>query len=181
MKVPDDLTAPLVLATPAPSAPLDSTFAETWTCPQCTLINEAHFQNCEACAFAKNSLLKQGEEDTNAANKNAVSTGPFDTKGAGAYPAPVVGPRQCDIDVYEIAQDEDPFAKKSRRRRRRRWHMAAGGTAGAILGAILFCGPWGLVVGGAGGVGAARIMSKRGERKKDIRVANSKLTNAVIT
>jgi hypothetical protein len=66
---------------------------------------------------------------------------------------------------------EDPLAKKRRRRRRRRVRMAVGGTAGLIVGAIIFCGPIGLFVGAAAGAVGARVISKRRERRKDERVA----------
>lgn len=97
--------------------------------------------------------------------------------------APLVVPDDNDpvVTVQEIAQDESPFAKKCRRRHRRRWRMVAGGTAGAIVGTLIFCGPLGVVVGAVGGAGAARVLSKRGERKKDTCVcANDGLSPAVI-
>jgi hypothetical protein len=88
---------------------------------------------------------------------------------------------QVVVTVQEISQDESPFAKKCRRRHRRRWRMVAGGTAGAILGTLIFCGPLGVVAGAAAGAGAARVLSKRGERKKDTYVcANDGLSPAVI-
>jgi TRAP-type mannitol/chloroaromatic compound transport system permease large subunit len=67
--------------------------------------------------------------------------------------------------------EEDPLAKKRRRRFRRRVRMTVCGTAGLIVGAIIFCGPIGVIVGGAAGAVGARVISKRRERLKDERVA----------
>jgi hypothetical protein len=70
--------------------------------------------------------------------------------------------------------EEDPFDKKRRRRCRRRARMAAGGTAGLIVGAIIFCGPIGVLVGAAAGAVGARVISKRREWLKDERVAGAR-------
>ena len=65
--------------------------------------------------------------------------------------------------------DESPWERKMRRRRRRRRRMAVGGTVGLVLGIVLFTGPFAAIGVAAGGVVAARVMSKRGEFKKDQR------------
>ncbi len=165
MKTPnylDDATAPLVLAT-APEA--TQIWATTWTCPKCTLINSPNAEICEACTFPK-ALLES--PPSNIIDANGAGTGSYDH----GYNA---------IKVEEIEGDEDPLSKKRRRRRRRRWRMAGGTTAGVIIGAVLFCGPWGAVAGGVLGGAGARFLSKRGEKKKDLRVANYQLSQAVIT
>ena len=71
---------------------------------------------------------------------------------------------------------EDPITKKRRRRRRRRFRMVVGGVGGLIVGAVVFCGPIGVVFGTVAGAVGARQISKRRERKKDERTAR---TNAV--
>jgi len=70
---------------------------------------------------------------------------------------------------------EDPTLKKLRRRRRRRVRMVLGATGGAVVGAIIFCGPLGVVLVGAGGAWGARALSKRRERRKDNRLAQQNL------
>ena len=74
---------------------------------------------------------------------------------------------------------ESPLHKKARRRRRRRLRMVAGGVGGFAVGAIAL-GPVGAILGCAGAISATRAISKRGERKKDDRMAHQKQTPPVI-
>jgi uncharacterized protein YqgC (DUF456 family) len=67
-----------------------------------------------------------------------------------------------------------------RRRRRRRLRMVAGGTGGLIIGAIIFCGPIGVILAAVGGAVATRAIIKRRESKKDQRVAQANLAAAVL-
>jgi hypothetical protein len=57
--------------------------------------------------------------------------------------------------------------------------MTVGGTAGLIVGAIVFWGPLGLVVAATAGAVGARAISKRGERRKDERVARENVRKNV--
>jgi hypothetical protein len=77
-------------------------------------------------------------------------------------------------------KEEDPLKKKKRRRRRRRVRMVAGGIGGLIVGAIIFCGPAGVVAGAAAGAVGARVISKRRERYKDERVAHERLVASIL-
>jgi hypothetical protein len=67
--------------------------------------------------------------------------------------------------------EESPLERKRRRRRRRRVRMVVVGSTGLVLGIVLFTGPFAAVAIAGGGVVAARVLSKRAERKKDQRVA----------
>jgi hypothetical protein len=80
---------------------------------------------------------------------------------------PLISPSESYVEYID---DEEPLQKKRRRRRRRRVRMVLGGIAGLTVGAIVFCGPVGLVIGTVAGAAGARHLSKRGERKKDARV-----------
>lgn len=187
MKTPnydDEPTAPLVVATiphgsySASAPPL----ATEWTCPQCTLINPEHAQCCEACDFSKpspkNPPPSTPDHAQSAPSPVAVDTY-FDSKTE--LNTGYEHRNNYDDIVDQEIKGEDPFAKKMRRRRRRRWRMAAGTTAGVIVGAIAFCGPWGAIAGGIVGGAGTRVLSKRGERKKDMRVATTTLSQAVVS
>lgn len=177
----DDATAPLVVAT-IPQATAIWT-ESSWTCPKCTLCNVSNAHSCEACTFPKPLV-----ESPPFSNKSfrphqtpvyvipCVENNGEDTKGncCDDYD------HDHDIRIHEIQGEEDPYAKKRRRRRRRRWRMACAATAGAIVGGVVFFGPWGWVVGGIAGGTGARILSKRGEKKKDMRVAKAQLYTPVI-
>lgn len=75
---------------------------------------------------------------------------------------------------------ESSYHKKARRRRRRRLRMVVGGIGGFTVGAITL-GPVGAILGCAGAVSATRAISKRGESKKDDRMAHQKQTPLVIS
>lgn len=142
----------------------------------CTLLNPVHATICGACSYLN---LKAPVTSTDIVPRN---------------PGPV--PVRTYLDNSNTTQEynagneenydgqdfpgEDPLAKKMRRRRRRRLRMAAGATVGLVLGAIIFVGPWGAIAGGVAGGAGARVLSKRGERKKDSRVAQSRLSQAVV-
>jgi hypothetical protein len=132
------------LNTPSRTQPHTNADSQTWSCPHCTLINPITTRICEACEYT-------------VPTSTAITTTQRPIAGNYGMPSPTAD------------NQEDSVAKKFRRRRRRRLRMAAGGGAGLIVGSIVFCGPWGTIFGGAAGVGIARALSKRGERKKDLR------------
>jgi hypothetical protein len=87
---------------------------------------------------------------------------------------PLIKPSSESSPYVECVDDEEPLQKKRRRRRRRRVRMVLGGILGITVGAIVFCEPAGLVFGTIAGAAGARQLSKRGERKKDARMARAK-------
>ena len=181
----DEPTAPLVVVTP--TAPSGFFFDQApphsfeWTCPQCTLINHEHVQFCDACNYCKKSLIGPPPQSSTERDQ-PVSTHILVESYSDKIQYHTREP-SWNREEYFSAQaipGEDPLAKKRRRRRRRRWRMAAGATAGMIVGTSIFFGPWGTIVGGVTGAAVARVISKRGERKKDLRVANSRLSEAIV-
>merc|ERR1719223_740149 len=78
---------------------------------------------------------------------------------------------------YSIPPVEDPVAKKKRRRARRCVWVIASASGGVLLGGVLL-GPAGMILGGYGAALITQAASKRGERKKDERVAKEQLRRA---
>jgi hypothetical protein len=191
MKTPnydDEPAAPLVVATTC-IAPYESSYSDTapyrasqWTCPQCTLINPEHIQCCEACNFSKKMLKPPPPSSTERTqpDRALVPVNTYFENNHGNNNGDEYGDNQDDIPVQEFP-GEDPLAKKKRRCFRRRVRIAVSATAGIIVGAVIFVGPWGAIVGGIAGGAGARVLSKRGERKKDTRVAQTRLTQAIVS
>lgn len=191
MKTPnysDEPTASLVVATPTtPSSDENPTQPPPtqgeWTCPMCTLLNPIHASICGVCSFIKDRSTSTSSPTPDAMVQPVPASIPvstyFDKGTQPTLSSPDYRDKEENINVQEL-EGEDPCVKKARRRRRRRWRMAAGATAGAIVGAVVFCGPWGAIVGGvAWGVGS-RVISKRGEQKKDVRLAQARLSKVVV-
>jgi hypothetical protein len=80
-------------------------------------------------------------------------------------------------DMDQAIPGESDADKKARRRRRRKVRMACGSIGGVVVGGLIL-GPLGAIAGGVGAGAATRAVSKRREKKKDERVANS-YTSAV--
>eukprot|EP00591_Stephanopyxis_turris_P011731 CAMPEP_0195508568 /NCGR_PEP_ID=MMETSP0794_2-20130614/1738_1 /TAXON_ID=515487 /ORGANISM="Stephanopyxis turris, Strain CCMP 815" /LENGTH=291 /DNA_ID=CAMNT_0040635561 /DNA_START=18 /DNA_END=893 /DNA_ORIENTATION=- len=78
---------------------------------------------------------------------------------------------------YLIPPVEDPVAKMKRRRARNRVRVMASASGGVLLGGVLL-GPAGMILGGYGAALITHAASKRGERKKDERVAKEQLRRA---
>ena len=184
MKTPnysDDASAPLVVAQVPPNV-VTPGMEDIWTCPMCTLFNPIESHTCEACCFPQlePSPFSRGVSSypaTAPVHLVSSSDGNYkEVKDAEAY----FQEESNVIKIEVIEDDEDPFAKKRRRRRRRRLRILGGATAGAVVGGVVFCGPWGAVAGGVAGGAGARYLSKRGERKKDARLAMHQLSAATV-
>lgn len=177
MKTPnysDDVSAPLIVATTAPATRME----DTWTCPMCTLFNPNSAHTCDACCFPKSQIEPSPFSSVESSHQPIVPVHmvkEIDGNQGGDYYYD-----RDDVKIEMIESEEDPFAKTRRRRRRRRLRMLGGATAGAVVGGAVFCGPWGAVVGGVAGGAGARYLSKRGERKKDVRLAMNHMTTATV-
>jgi hypothetical protein len=156
-------------------APASST--QEWACPQCTLLNPVTAEFCGACMLQKPimahpepGIFVQHEEEPDTQVQNQMkNTNTF-------IPTPdreVISEshvRDAPVSYTEYVE-EYPLRKKRRRRRRRRFRMVIGGIGGLTLGAIVFAGPPGIIIGAVAGAAGARYISKRRERRKDARIA----------
>jgi hypothetical protein len=153
---------------------------EEWACPQCTLLNHMNTEYCDDCKLHKpNFFLQESiglEVEPEAKNQMTLTSYTCsDNFHESKY---VTEPQAAKADTGD--EVEDPLEKKKRRRRRRRVRMVAGGIGGLIVGAIIFCGPAGVVAGAAAGAVGARVISKRRERRKDERVVHERLAASVL-
>jgi hypothetical protein len=188
----DDEHLPLVVATQLrPNGCQD----QDWACPQCTLLNPTNLDFCDACTspqpcfFPEANANVGGEPEIHVepvpeGNGTDASENKFEYQLYSDNPKNVnqnIGEEgeKREIDMVEDL-GESSWAKKMRRRRRRRLRMVAGGTGGLIVGAIIFCGPIGVILGAIGGAVATRAIIKRRESKKDQRVAQANLAAAVL-
>jgi hypothetical protein len=164
--------------------PNESETEEEWACPQCTLLNPMNAEYCDACMlhkpnfFLQESICLEVEPEPEANQLNQMTLTSYTYSDSFHESKGVTEPQAAKADTGD--EGEDPVEKKKRRRRRRRVRMIAGGTGGLIVGAIIFCGPAGVVAGAAAGALGARVISKRRERRKDERVAHDRLTASVL-
>lgn len=182
--------APIVYVTQvlvdAPAAAANSNGQE-WECPMCTLLNSVDLHYCEACQNP-GPILQDSELG------GMVQTISFDDAGGNnqvvvafeeddEYQAKVEGSYGYNNgEIYEVEEvvdlGESPWGKKMRRRRRRKGRVCAGAVGGAVIGGVLGCGV-GAVAGALVGGAIARNISKRGERKKDERIAQQQLLQSM--
>lgn len=155
-----------------------------WSCPQCTLINPYRASHCDACslpkpppAYSTSDYVPPTHTTSALIPQSSIVPAPTQHNETRYY---VHDNETAEVDPsMEMNKNpvEDTMAKKKRRRIRRRVRIAAGATAGLIVGGIVFCGPWGVITAGVVGGVAARAISKRQERKKDWRVSQQNLLN----
>jgi hypothetical protein len=187
----DDEQLPLVVATQLRPNGYQN---QDWVCPQCTLFNPTNLAFCDACTSPQPRFSLEANangvepeihvEPVPEGNGTDASENKFDYQLYSDNPKNVNQNIGEEGEKPEIKMVEDlrefSLAKKMRRRRRRRLRMVAGGTGGLIIGAIIFCGPIGVILAAVGGAVATRAIIKRRESKKDQRVAQANLAAAVL-
>jgi hypothetical protein len=148
---------------------------DEWACPQCTLLNPMTAEFCGACMMQKTTIAHPEQEPgISMQHEEPFLQNPMQSNIFIPATAHEIIPERNIRDVpssYTEDVSEDPLQKKRRRRRRRRVRMVIGGIGGLTLGAIIFAGPVGIVVGAIAGTAGTRYITKRRERTKDARLA----------